>query len=390
MELTGFYQAEAEEIEEKPSDGLGKNCEKELISISRRIELVNQVHEDGPIDIREFYPEKCIYTKHMATADIVNRFGSMAYVLAEGHPLTLETVDFFRPMAMKNLPRNILNGLIDDLYSYQYANQLKRLFFDGMADIKSFEQYCFQLCQLIEGENPLLFYYMFPQLVRFFKDTNERKKFMDAFYLKRLMQLPYGTQSLLHSCRTYLEFIVRVKTAIEENVCSRILNGKLDLGLYVKQLKGGGDTKDISVFFISREKQKNLYHMVEKIKTSDLLKLNWLLKVGIPLETHNYLTKTIYFSPLEDCVNLFDRICNSELAVIYSYFHIIEDALTNKERFKFEKTKDDVNLLRELLQKNKEKFSKVKGWGEVVGFQEVKKADIKKVVAPKEVVYKIS
>ena len=80
---------------------------------------------------------------------------------------------------------------------------------------------------------------------------------------------------------------------------------------------------------------KNLYHMVEKIKTSDLLKLNWLLKIGLPLETHNYITKTRYFSPKEDCAHLLDRLCNSELAAVYSYYHIIEDALTNKERFKF-------------------------------------------------------
>lgn len=59
------------------------------MSISRKIELVNQVHEDGPIDIREFYPEKCTFTKHMGIPDIVNRYGSMAYMLSEGHSLTL-------------------------------------------------------------------------------------------------------------------------------------------------------------------------------------------------------------------------------------------------------------------------------------------------------------
>jgi hypothetical protein len=37
MELTGFYNTEVEEAEEKLMDGLGKNFEKELISISRKI-----------------------------------------------------------------------------------------------------------------------------------------------------------------------------------------------------------------------------------------------------------------------------------------------------------------------------------------------------------------
>lgn len=165
-------------------------------------------------------------------------------------------------MNMKNLPRNMLNSLIDDLYSHPIGKELKRVFFDGMAEIKSFEIYCFQVAQLVEAEHPLLFYYVFPQLIRFFKDTNERKKFMDSYYLLRLMQLPYGTESLLHSCRTYLEFITRLKISIEECLCNRILQGKLDLGVYIKHLKGEGDVKDKNAFFISREKQKNLYHMV--------------------------------------------------------------------------------------------------------------------------------
>jgi hypothetical protein len=37
MELTGFYQAEIEEAEDKPMDGMGRNFEKELISVSRKM-----------------------------------------------------------------------------------------------------------------------------------------------------------------------------------------------------------------------------------------------------------------------------------------------------------------------------------------------------------------
>lgn len=252
LELTGFYQAEAEEIEEKASDGLGKNFEKELISVSRRMELVNQTHEDGLLDVREFYSEKCAFTRHMATSDIVNRYGQVAYMINEGHHLTIESVDFFKPTAMKSLPRPILNSFIDDLCPYQQGNQLKRLFFDGMADIKSFEHYCIQLCQVIEFDNPLLFYYIFPQLIRFFKDTNERKKFMDTFYLKRLLHLPIERECLLHSCKSYLDFVIKFRTAIEQNIGDRLLNGKLNLGLYVKQLKGEGDPRDQQVFHISK------------------------------------------------------------------------------------------------------------------------------------------
>jgi hypothetical protein len=154
----------------------------------------------------------------MSITDIVNQVGNISYLMTHGHPLTLECIHFFKPMVMKSLPRNMLNSLIDDLYVYQLSNQIKRLFFDGMSDIMSFEQYCHQLTMIIENGNPMLFFYIFPQLIRFFKDTNERKKFMDNYYLKRLRQLPQETVTFLHSCWTYEEFIEKFKEAIETNV----------------------------------------------------------------------------------------------------------------------------------------------------------------------------
>jgi hypothetical protein len=36
------------------------------------------------------------------------------------------------------------------------------------------------------------------------------------------------------------------------------------------------------LYFVPREKATNLYHMIERCRTKDFLKMNWLLKVGLP------------------------------------------------------------------------------------------------------------
>jgi hypothetical protein len=146
------------------------------------------------------------------------------------------------------------------------------------------------------------------------------------------------------------------------------MKNKIDISEYGKLLKGESYGKDKNIFFVGRDKIKNLYHMVEKIKTCDLLKLNWLLKVGLSIETHNHLTKTIYFSLPEKCVELLNRLNNNELAMVYCYFKMIEESIKNKERFKFEKSKEDINILKDILTKNKEKYAKIKGVNMIIGF----------------------
>jgi hypothetical protein len=47
---------------------------------------------------------------------------------------------------------------------------------------------------------------------------------------------------------------------------------------------------------------------------------------------------------------------------------MIEESLKNKERFKFEKSKEDVNILRDLLIRSKEKYAKVKGINDIITF----------------------
>lgn len=42
-------------------------------------------------------------------------------------------------------------------------------------------------------------------------------------------------------------------------------------------------------FYITKEKVTNLYHMIERCKTKDLLKLNWLLKIGFPQMSYQHI-----------------------------------------------------------------------------------------------------
>lgn len=138
----------------------------------------------------------------------------MLYAL-EGQALYLDDLDLFKPLTMKSLPKAMLHQLIDEVYVYQRGNHLKRLFFDGLTDIKSYEDYCHNLDVAVSYGSPLLFFYVFPQLVRFFKDTNDRKAYMDAYYLRRLLELPTKTPSLITECKTYGQFTRNFRGAIE-------------------------------------------------------------------------------------------------------------------------------------------------------------------------------
>ena len=48
-------------------------------------------------------------------------------------------------------------------------------------------------------------------------------------------------------------------------------------------------------FFISKEKVINLYHMIERCKTKDFMKMNWLLKIGFPQKSYQNLISKCTF-----------------------------------------------------------------------------------------------
>jgi hypothetical protein len=45
------------------------------------------------------------------------------------------------------------------------------------------------------------------------------------------------------------------------------------------------------MFFVSKDKITNLYHMIDKCKTKDFLKMNWLLKIGFSNEAYKVILK---------------------------------------------------------------------------------------------------
>jgi hypothetical protein len=59
-----------------------------------------------------------------------------------------------------------------------------------MNNYHTFEEFCNHLKKNITQNNRLIyFYYVFPQFVRYFKDSADRKKKMDDYYLKYLVDL---------------------------------------------------------------------------------------------------------------------------------------------------------------------------------------------------------
>jgi hypothetical protein len=44
-----------------------------------------------------------------------------------------------------------------------------------------------------------------------------------------------------------------------------------------------------------------MYHMIEKTKTSELLKFNWLLKLGLSNNSHKIIYDKFYYKTIDDC-----------------------------------------------------------------------------------------
>jgi hypothetical protein len=63
-------------------------------------------------------------------------------------------------------------------------------------------------------------------------------------------------------------------------------------------------------------------------------------------------------SPPDQLPELLAEITNNELALLYCYFRIIEQAFEGKTKFNFEKSKEDANLLRDIILKNKDRYGK--------------------------------
>ena len=49
------------------------------------------------------------------------------------------------------------------------------------------------------------------------------------------------------------------------------------------------------LYLVPREKATNLYHMIERCRTKDFLKMNWLLKVGLPQAQFQLLVRSVQY-----------------------------------------------------------------------------------------------
>lgn len=73
-------------------------------------------------------------------AEIVER---LKYQIEDGEVLSMESIDFFQPLAMKSLTKREISDLFDKIYSFHISNALKRLFFETLNDGKmGFSDYC--------------------------------------------------------------------------------------------------------------------------------------------------------------------------------------------------------------------------------------------------------
>jgi hypothetical protein len=73
--------------------------------------------------------------------------------------------------------------------------------------------------------------------------------------------------------------------------------------------------------------------MIDRCRTKDFLKLNWLLKVGLPQSQYNLLLKSLHFKTKQECNGLFHVFRTKELALLNLYFSICLEALLDQKTF---------------------------------------------------------
>jgi hypothetical protein len=79
----------------------------------------------------------------------------------------------------------------------------------------------------------------------------------------------------------------------ERDEDSSTTSKELDVDKYLNFMKDYSLTYYVkhqeSIFYVSKEKMTNLYHMINKCKVQDFLKMNWLLKIGFNNEAYKII-----------------------------------------------------------------------------------------------------
>ena len=94
-----------------------------------------------------------------------------------------------------------------------------------------------------------------------------------------------------------------------------------------------------------------MYHMVEKTKTNELLKLNWLLKLGFSKSSYLNMYDYFYYKTVENCGNAVKMLSVQELALLYAYTSICMEAILDKSLFNVNKSNCQTMFLSAILGK---------------------------------------
>lgn len=80
-------------------------------------------------------------------------------------------------------------------------------FFSGRQDFMSANQYFAFVRDKMKSYSKVAYYYAFPQMVRFFKNDNPHKQFMDEFYYETLRDLKVKKPFVIHTKQSYSEIL---------------------------------------------------------------------------------------------------------------------------------------------------------------------------------------
>jgi hypothetical protein len=92
-----------------------------------------------------------------------------------------------------------------------------------------------------------------------------------------------------------------------------------------------------------------MYHMVDKTKSNELLKLNWLLKLGFSNNSYKIMYDHFYYKTVDDCHGAVKRLSVQELSLLFAYTNICLEALLDKNAFNAHKSAPQFLLLSSIL-----------------------------------------
>jgi hypothetical protein len=122
---------------------------------------------------------------------------------------------------------------------------------------------------------------------------------MDMHYALRLRTLSVGKELLCHAFDRYSQMLEFLRGEVREEIGRRCEAGEIQIDKYSKYLREMSSNYYVEnqddLYLVPREKSTNLYHMIERCRTRDFLKLNWLLKVGLPQAQYQLLVRSVQF-----------------------------------------------------------------------------------------------